>query len=254
MKKDVDVYLDVINVGIKKTKKTQLETFSSGFLGGAFIALGSMGYLTAVSHIEPSGVGKLVGSMLFPVGLLLILLTGAELFTGNNLMSLAAIHGDVKVKDVVLNWGKIFVYNALGAAFIALLAHMGEYDKGEMVTLLEKMVHSKVSLSFSSAFARGILCNILVAIAVWISYASERTSGKAVLIWMPIAVFVYSGYEHCVANMLYFTFAKFAGVEVALSGVISNMIPVTLGNIVGGGIILPVAYYGIFKNKIRKKS
>lgn len=253
MKKDVDVYLDAISVGIKKTKKTQLETFAAGFLGGAFIALGGLGYLSAAAYIGPSSVGKLIGAFLFPVGLLLIILTGAELFTGNNLMSLAAIHGDVSAKKVGINWLQIFVYNWIGAAFIGLLFHLGEYDKGDMFTLLEKMSHTKTELSFISAFARGILCNLLVAIAVWISYASERTSGKAILIWMPIALFVFSGYEHCVANMLYFSLAKMAGVDLTLSGVVANMIPVTLGNIVGGGVILPLAYYGMFKNKIRKK-
>ncbi len=254
MKKDVDIYVDVINVGIKKTKKSHLETLSSGVLGGAYIALGSVGYLTAAALIAPLGVGKLVGSLLFPVGLLLILLTGAELFTGNHLLSVSALHGDTKWADVLLNWLKIYVYNALGAAFIALLVHMGAFDKGAFLEMLEKVIHAKVSLSFSVALARGILCNVLVAIAVWISYGSETASGKAVLIWMPIALFVYSGFEHSIANMLYFSLAQFAGVSFTFGEMMGNMVPVTLGNIIGGGVLLPLAYYGVFKNKIRKKT
>lgn len=249
MKKDYEVYGVALSAGTKKTKKSIQETLAAGILGGAFIALGSIGYLAAVANIQPAGVGKLVGSFLFPVGLLLILITGAELFTGNNLMSLSSMHGESKWSEVFSNWIKIFFFNAIGAFFIALLVHMGGFDQGEFLKVIEKVIHAKVALSFSAALARGILCNILVAIAVWISYASDITSGKAILIWLPITLFVYSGYEHCVANMLYFSLAGLAGVEFSFSEMLGNMIPVTLGNIIGGGVVLPVLYYGMFKNK-----
>lgn len=249
MKVDYEVYGAVINTGTKKTKKTNVETLAAGILGGAYIALGSIGYLAAVANIQPAGVGKLVGSFLFPVGLLLILITGAELFTGNNLMSLSAMHGESKWPDVFSNWVKIYFFNAFGAIFIAFLVHMGGYDQGDFLHVIEKVIHAKVALSFSAALARGILCNILVAIAVWISYSSDSAGGKAVLIWLPITLFVYSGYEHCVANMLYFSLAWFAGVHFSVAEFLGNMVPVAIGNIIGGGLILPVLYYGMFKNK-----
>lgn len=255
MKADYEVYSTVIETGTKKTQKTNIETLSAGILGGAYIALGSIGYLTAVALIEPSGVGKLIGSLLFPVGLLLILITGAELFTGNNLIALSTLHKKSSVGSLLINWLKIFVCNAIGALFIAGLIHMAGYDinTGSLYPVIEKVIHGKVALSFGSALARGILCNILVAIAVWISYSSESAGGKAVLIWLPIALFVYSGYEHCVANMLYFGLAWMAGVPYTLSELLGNMIPVTLGNIIGGGIVLPVLYYGMFRNKVSNR-
>ncbi|MBF4695002.1 formate/nitrite transporter family protein [Fusibacter ferrireducens] len=249
MKTDYEIYGAVIKTGVQKTKKKNRATLSAGILGGAYIALGSIGYLAAVTNIQPAGVGKLLGSFLFPVGLLLILITGAELFTGNNLLSLSAMHGESKWQDVFSNWIKIYCYNAIGAMFIAFLVHMGGYDQGDFLHVIEKVVHAKVALSFSEALARGILCNILVAIAVWISYSSDSAGGKAVLIWLPITLFVYSGYEHCVANMLYFSLAWFAGVQFSIADFLGNMVPVTIGNILGGGIVLPVLYYGMFKNK-----
>ncbi len=249
MKADYEVYGAVIKTGTKKTQKSNIETLSAGILGGAYIALGSIGYLTAVANIEPTGVGKLVGSFLFPVGLLLILITGAELFTGNHLMALSTMHGESRPGQLASNWLKIYLYNGLGALLVAGLVHMAGYDTGALSTVLEKVIHGKVALGFGAALARGILCNILVAIAVWISYSSESAGGKAVLIWMPIALFVYSGYEHSVANMLYFGLAWFAGVHFTLAEFLKNIIPVSLGNIIGGGVILPVLYYGMFKNK-----
>lgn len=253
MKLDYEVYDMVIQTGTKKTQKKEIETLAAGVLGGAFIALGSIGYLMAASSIEPVAVGKLVGAMLFPVGLLLVLLTGAELFTGNNLMSLSVMHGEASANKVLFNWVKIFLYNAIGAIMIAALVHGGKYDLGSFFELLEKMVYSKTSLDFSTAFARGVLCNLLVAIAVWISFASGTAGGKAVLIWMPIALFVYSGYEHSVANMLYFSLAYLAGINVTMSEILGNMIPVTLGNVVGGGVVLPVLYFGAFKDRVKRK-
>ncbi|WP_069870727.1 formate/nitrite transporter family protein [Fusibacter sp. 3D3] len=249
MKVDYEVYGAVIHTGTRKTKKTNGETLAAGILGGAYIALGSIGYLMAVANIQPAGVGKLVGSFLFPVGLLLILITGAELFTGNNLMSLSAMHGESKWSDVFSNWVKIYCFNAIGSILIAFLVHVGGYDQGEFLLVIEKVIHAKVALSFGTALARGILCNILVAISVWISYSSDSAGGKAVLIWLPITLFVFSGYEHCVANMLYFSLGWFAGVHFSLAEFLGNMVPVAIGNIIGGGVILPVLYYGMFKNK-----
>ncbi len=246
MKNDFQIYQSVIKVGEKKGQKKPSKTIIAAILAGMYIALSGMAYLTSLYYFDGSGMGKLIGSFLFPTGLLLILITGAELFTGNNLLTLAWLHHKITLPKLGLNWLLVWIFNAIGAFVIALFISKSGIIHDTFSNLVYNVLQGKLELSFMEAFMRGILCNLLVAIAVWLSYGAETLAGKLFAIWMPITVFVFSGFEHSVANMFYFSFGYLEGMTSSISSIlVNNLIPVTLGNVIGGGLILPVLYFGI---------
>lgn len=237
-----------------------------GILAGAFIAIGGAAAAVASHSVNNIGLSKLVSGIIFPVGLMLVLICGAELFTGNNLMIIAALEGRIKFKDMLRNWVIIYISNFIGATIIAFLifySGMLDINGGKVGATLIKMAAKKSGLSFSTAFASGIICNILVCLAVWSSYAAKDVIGKIIMPWFPIMAFVVCGFEHCVANMYYLTigmFAKTNALYVQASGIgadklalvggkafINNLIPVTLGNIFGGAVLVGGAYFLAYK-------
>ncbi|MDR2163506.1 MAG: formate/nitrite transporter family protein [Clostridiales Family XIII bacterium] len=246
-------------------------------LGGAFIAFGAEGSSFAAYGLlaEPStfGLGKALAGAIFPVGLILVVIAGAELFTGNVLIAGSVAAGRVSCGGLLRNWGIVYIGNFIGAMLIAwFIVVGGQLHSGAdlLGAVTIKIAAGKASLSFPAALVLGILCNWLVCLAVWLAYASSTVTGKIAAIFFPIMVFVLSGFEHSVANMYYIPAGIFAKADPALAraamdiGVTQqqidgltwasflgkNLPPVTLGNIIGGVVFVSFAYiaaYGLKK-------
>lgn len=245
----------VENAGIAKAKLGFIQTFTLAILAGCFIALGSAFYTVVITE---SGLGfgpaKLLGGIAFSLGLILVIVGGAELFTGNNLIIMAWADGKVSHSQLLRNWGIVYVGNFVGSIFIALLVALSgifEFQSGAVGATAVTIADSKISLTFEEAFFRGILCNILVCLAVWLCFSARTVAGKIAALLFPISAFVALGFEHSVANMYLLPVGYLAGSEqVTLSGLFLNLIPVTLGNIVGGSGFVALTYWLVYlRNK-----
>lgn len=242
-----------------------------GIMAGAFIAFAAEGSNMAAFNLfadsSAYGLGKVLAGSIFGTGLMLVILAGGELFTGNTLILAAVCDGKVTVRMMLRNWAIVYIGNFLGSLLIAyMMVNSGLFSSGAdmlgAVTL--KIAAYKVNLDASKAFYLGIMCNWLVCLAVWISYGAESMTGKIFAIFFPIWLFITSGFEHSVANMYYIpagimikTNASYAQLAHLSRDVIdsltwssffvNNLIPVTLGNIVGGGIFVGMAYWYTYK-------
>lgn len=240
----------VYEAGITKARNSLIRTLLLGFLGGGFIAIGAMLYLVVMS--DPPmiwGFSRLIGGFAFSLGLILILVGGAELFTGNMLIVMAATERAITPGELLRNWVVVFIGNAIGTAVFALLFYLGGLiDKGvdPPVAVLEAVIAAKNSLTFVEALVRGILCNILVCLAVWMSMSCRLTISKIFAIAFPIAAFVALGLEHSIANLFFYPAHMFATGETSFLAMINNLLPVTIGNIVGGGLCVAVVYRVIY--------
>ena len=232
-----------------------IKTLILGIAAGAFIAFGAQGSLTAMAGTDALAFGfaKLLGGMVFSTGLMLIVFTGSELFTGNVLIGISVLEKKASVMQLIRNWILVYVGNFIGAALVATLIYLANAYHGtnEVLGVLGlKVAYGKVNLTPVQAFASGILCNWLVCMAVWLAAAAKDVSGKILAILFPITTFAMSGYEHCVANMYMITnglYVKTSEAVVAASGfsveqlatlnikafLVDNLVPVTFGNIVG---------------------
>lgn len=265
-----------INGGVTKSKLSIVQLIVLGMLAGAFIALGAIVAATASHSIVNVGVAKLVGGAVFPVGLILVVICGAELFTGNVLLAVPAADKKIKISAMLRNWVVVYLANLVGAVIIAFLVYSAgtlSLNGGKLGGAAMKVAAAKAGLPFFTAFCSGILCNMLVCLAVWGASAAKDVFGKILIIWFPIMTFVTCGFEHSVANMYYLSIGIFAKGNVSyvqasglaqkkmdllsISGAIHNLIPVTLGNIVGGVVFVGLAYYLVYKrvpNKLAKVS
>ena len=241
----------VEQVGVRKANLPVRPTVMLGMLAGAFIAFGAMHY-TVVMTGSPFGFGpaRLLGGVAFSLGLVLVIVGGAELFTGNNLIVMAWAERRIGTLALLRNWGLVYVANlvgALGCALMVFWSGMLALGDGAVAETASRIAQAKVALGFGEAFFRGILCNTLVCLAVWLCFAAHDVGSKILAIVLPISAFVALGFEHSVANMYLIPVAMLAGAEgVGLGGFIGNMVPVTLGNIVGGGVFVALVYWLIY--------
>lgn len=240
-----------IKVGNTKGKLTAMRAVLLGVFAGIFIALA--GVAATFGNVY---VGKLAGACIFPAGLIMVVIAGSELFTGNNLMFVALLNKKLPFSKLLKNWSLVFLGNFLGAILVAILTVYG----GTLDSISESVISAattKVSLSFIEALFRGILCNFLVCIAVWMSFAADTVQGKAIAIFFPVMLFVLCGFEHSVANMYYIpagmleavkTGATIDGLNIG-TFLLNNLLPVTLGNIIGGAGMVGAGYWLIYKKK-----
>jgi formate/nitrite transporter len=259
----------VEKIGASKAEQDPWTTLALAFLAGAFIALGSQFYTVAV-HDSPFGVGltQLIGGMAFCLGLALVIVAGAELFTGNTLIVMAYVQNKISGRQLLRNWGLVYAGNFLGAlAMVFLIYASGQYSLNHGLVGAQALLiaHGKAGLSFSAAFSRGILCNLLVALAVWLSLAGRNVVDKIAALLLPITAFVASGFEHSVANMYFIPMglllkghadlmvlaARAAGgplnpALLSLTGLFRNLIPVTLGNVIGGAVLVGLTYWFVY--------
>jgi len=238
--------------GIDKANYHWKKTFVLAFLAGAYIAMGatlavyvSNGF-TGISAENPV-LPKLLAGLTFPVGLMLVLLAGAELFTGNNAMLIpGCLNGKIKWYIVVKNWLLVFASNFVGAIFFSYLFVYitGLFDHDPWQSAIIHIAVLKTTQPWHIIFLKGIGANWLVCLAVWLALTAKSTSGKIAAIWWPVMVFVVLGYEHSIANMFYIPMGIFEGAPVTWGAfVFNNLIPSALGNIVGGAVFVGGVYW-----------
>jgi formate/nitrite transporter len=240
-----------IENGHKKAKYSYGQTAILGFQAGAFIAIGYLLSIrvTASLSSELEGLGSLISASVFPIGLILTLLAGGELLTGNMMaLPLARLANKINTKQLVINWLLVTVSNFVGALFIAyFFGHLvGLTETGVYLMKTVSIAEHKLEATFLQAFLSGIGCNWLVAAAVWLSYGSDDSIGKIAGIWFPTMTFVAIGFQHVVANMFVIPAAIFAG-HFTWTAYLSNFIPVFLGNAVGGSVFIAMAYWHVYK-------
>jgi formate/nitrite transporter len=244
-----------VQAGQSKANLPPLTMAVLGFLGGAFIALGFLLDIRVSGNVPKDwgSFGGFLGAAVFPVGLMLIVIGGGELITGNMMsVPIAAMAKRITVGKVLNNWLWITVTNFIGALFIAyFFGHVvGLTETGPFLAKTEAAAHSKIGEHFVQAFVSGIGCNWLVAMAVWLSYSAESVGGKILAIWFPIMAFVAIGFQHIVANMFVIPAAIFAG-QATWGQFWSNFVPVYLGNAVGGVIFVALIYYTAYLRNVQ---
>ena len=264
--------LDVtIETGKAKASGSFGKLFVLGILAGAFIAFAAEGSNMAAFNLLASpdtyGLGKCLAGSIFGTGLMLVVLAGGELFTGNTLIMAAVADKQVTLARMLRNWIIVYIGNLAGSLIIAYMINAsGQLDSsaGLLGGMTIKIAAGKCGLSFLKAFVLGIMCNWLVCLAVWLSFGADTMSGKILGIFFPIWLFITSGFEHSVANMYYIPagiMAKSNELYVTMSGLsaealaglnvqnflIANLLPVTLGNIVGGAGFVALAYFYAYK-------
>jgi formate/nitrite transporter len=242
----IETTQEVINLGYKKCTTPWNKTFILGILGGMFVSLGYMGALMITSGNDgmlAPGVIKLLGALVFPVGLMLVLLIGGDLFTGNSLITLAYLNKKVSLKQISINWLAVWVGNLVGTIGTAYLLYLSGSVNEHIAKLVLSSTLYKTHLTDIQILTSAFFCNVVVALSVWATLSAKDIVGKIFAIYFPIVLFVVSGYQHCVANMFLFGLGYLLEVDVSL-GVLSNaIIMATIGNALSGGIILPAVYY-----------
>jgi len=241
----------VETAGVRKAGLPLPELVTLGILAGAFIAFGGMFYTHTITGQELGfGPGRLLGGVAFSLGLVLVVVGGAELFTGNNLIVMAWADRKVTTAALLRNWVVVYAANFAGALGSVVLVHLsGILDNagGALGDTAAGIYRAKVSLGFAEAFSRGILCNVLVCLAIWLCFASHRVSGKILCIVFPISAFVALGFEHSIANMYLIPVGMLAaGESVNWLALLGNLLPVTLGNIVGGSVFVALVYWIVY--------
>jgi formate transporter len=255
------------NVGVKKANLDFWSMFALAVLAGSFIGLGAE-FCTLV--ITDTGLGfglnKLLGGFVFSLGLILVVVAGAELFTGNNLIVMAWVNGKLTLGQLMRNWVIVYFGNlvgSLGTAMLMYFTRQWTFSSYHVGATALNIANSKVNLSFTEGLARGILCNALVCIAVWLCFSGRSVTDKILAIVFPITAFVASGFEHSIANMYFIPIGillkgepqvvEAAGkvasdlVNLNLQGFLGNLLPVTIGNIFGGGFMVAVVYWFIYR-------
>ncbi|MFQ5574869.1 MAG: formate/nitrite transporter family protein, partial [Terriglobia bacterium] len=223
--------------------------FVLAVLAGAFISLGALFFTVVVTDSGLGfGVTRLLGGLSFCLGLILVVVAGAELFTGNNLIAMAWASGSITTKDVVRNWVLSYAGNLVGClatVFLVVWSGMGDVGGGSVAATATQIAAAKASLSVTEAFARGILCNALVCLAVWLAIGGRTVTDKILAVLFPITAFVAIGFEHSIANWFFLPFGFALDVQgaVSVAGSARNLAAVTAGNLVGGTLMVAGVYW-----------
>lgn len=258
-----------ISIGVRKANLSTSAKFLLGILAGAFIAFGSQAANLITHTMTDAASAKFTAGLIFPAGLIMVIMAGAELFTGNCLMIISFAERRITFTKLLSSWLVVYVGNLFGSVIVAYLVSLsGQWNitGGLLGGLTLKTAAAKISLSFTEAVMLGVLCNWLVCLAVWMSFGAKDGISKAACIFFPIWVFIASGFEHSIANMYYIPagiLAKFnplyvnkalalgasqAGIDSlnVLRMFTRNLIPVTIGNIIGGCIFVGLAYWFVY--------
>ena len=244
-----------LKVGCAKANRPVGRLIVLSILAGAFIALGGVLSLilgsgfAGASNVNPS-LGRLLSGLAFPVGLFMIVMTGADLFTGNNaLLMPGALRGDTSLGRVAANWLMVWVGNFIGALLLTyfLVYQAGLVDNEPYRSAIVGIAETKTSLSTGVILLRGIGANWCVCLAVWFGLTADNIAHKALACWIPVAVFVILGFEHCIANMFYIPCGMMCGAEVSIADLGYNLLWSTLGNIVGGALLVGMLFYYLYR-------
>ncbi|RKX39130.1 MAG: formate transporter FocA [Verrucomicrobia bacterium] len=256
---------------IRKANRDFVSAFFLAVQAGSFIAFGAA-LFTSVIHDSSLGVGltKLIGGMTFSLGLVLVIIAGADLFTGDTLMVMGCFSGKIKVRQMLRGWVFVFMGNLVGALAIVAMVHYSGHWSGNGGAIGAKalaIANAKVNLTFTQAIASGMLCNILVCLAIWLCYSSRSVTDKILSIIFPITAFVAMGFEHSIANMYFIPAGlvlkhnpEIVGLlngadlsNLTMSGfLLNNLLPVTIGNMVGGALFVGTIYWILYLRKTEK--
>ncbi|HPF12909.1 MAG: formate/nitrite transporter family protein [Planctomycetes bacterium] len=231
------------SAGVAKAQLPWSQMLTLAILAGVFIALGGAAYTMVMSGASASfGPARLLGGVVFSLGLILVVVGGAELFTGNALMVMAVVDKRISIGKLLRNWSVVYLGNAIGSVAVAFLMGWTGQLHGGMQSTAVQIATAKVGLSIPEALTRGILCNMLVCLAVWLTLAARSVTDKILAILWPVSAFVLLGFEHSVANMYLLPQGALAGADLAWSGALGNLLWVTLGNILGGAVGVALVY------------
>lgn len=258
-------------IGMRKARMNPASMFALAVLAGAFIALGAIFSTTAVAGaggVVPYGLTRVVAGLVFSLGLILVVVGGAELFTGNNLIVMAWASRKVSTALMLQNWAIVYIGNFVGALVTAGLMYLSgqfAFGQGAVGASVLSIANAKVTLGFVQAIVLGVLCNALVCLAVWLTFSARTTIDRVVAVILPISAFVAAGFEHSIANMYFIPIALFvkAGAPesfwTAIGHVaadypaltwsnffLANLLPVTLGNIIGGAVLVGSVYWFVY--------
>ena len=256
----VEIARRIEAVGETKARMAMLPLALLGVLAGAFIGLGAMLFVLVKS--DPTlgfAASSVLGGLVFAMGLLMVVVAGAELFTGNNLIVMAWADGRVSTAQVLRNWAIVCLANFVGAAGLALLVFASGHASLNAGAIGQKVVQiavAKQELPFVTALLRGVLCNVLVCMAVWMAMGGRSVTDKAVAVVLPVMAFVAAGFEHSIANMYLMPLAMLlqqAGLAgypaITWSGMLGHLLPVILGNVLGGAVLVAGVYHVIYKRQ-----
>lgn len=261
-----EVAQNYVSIGEGKVKQSASKLFVLGILAGFFIAIAGTGAAAAAVSVQEASAAKLINACIFPAGLAMVIIAGSELFTGNCLLIIPLLEKKITLIEMLKNWGVVYLGNFVGSLFCVILCTYGHvyslFNDGLANNLMDTAV-MKANLTFEDALLKGILCNVLVCVAVWMTFSAQTAAGKIISLFFPILVFVVSGFEHSVANMSYISsglFMKSAyGMEAAtltwFKFIVGNLVPVTIGNIIGGFMVGGAYWFAYLKkDKNHKES
>jgi formate transporter len=252
----------VEKVGVKKTRLPLLASFMLAIVAGGSVGLGALYYTIVASDGAMSFAAvRVLGGLTFSLGLALVIVGGAELFTGNNLIVMAWASRKVSTGDMLRNWVIVYFGNlvgSLGLVFLVFFSHHLDMNSGRIGLSILNTSVAKIQPDVVTLFFKGVLCNVLVCLAVWLAYAGRTVTDKILALILPVSAFIAAGFEHCVANMYFLPLAwllvqtgnvpaNFDASPITMAGIIHNLIPVTLGNIVGGAGLVGALYWAIYR-------
>ena len=271
--KPADILERILESAEVKSKMPLKRLIIFGIFAGVYIAFAGAGANMAsfnlLANPETFGLGKILSGTIFTAGLIMVILGGAELFTGNTTMLAAVVHRRITLSSMLKNWVIVYICNLIGGVLIAfMVSYSGGLGAGDgmLGAMTVRIAAGKVNMNFGQALVSGIMCNWLVCMAVWLSTGAQTTVGKIFSIFFPIWLFVTAGFEHCVANMFFIPagiFAKESELFLSISGIgsedlsnltwggmlVNNMLPVTVGNIIGGAVCVAMGYYTALQDK-----
>ena len=247
-----EIAVRTIETGKTKASLPWWKMILLGIFAGMFIASAGVGATFGNTY-----GGKIAGACIFTAGLAMVVVAGSELFTGNNLMVMSLFNRKIKLHQLLKNWLFVFIGNFIGALLVtAIVVVSGAFD--QMPDTVIATANAKVNLGFFEALLKGIMCNFLVCIAVWMATAANSVQGKIIAIFLPIMLFVLCGFEHSIANMFYIPAGILTGAIHGLAAptitefLLNNLLPVTIGNIIGGAILVAGGYYLAYRPKKSK--
>lgn len=239
----------VAEMGVAKARANAMSLFVLAVLAGAYISLGGLFFTLAVTDSQLGfGLTRMLGGLCFSLGLVLVVIGGAELFTGNNLLAMAWASKMISGRELLRNWLLVYLGNVvgcLGTVMLVVWANIAHLDAGALGETALNIASSKLDLTLVEAFVRGILCNVLVCLAVWLAMGGRSVADKLLAIVLPVSAFVALGFEHSVANWFFLPYGLALGGQeaVPIGAAACNLLVVSLGNIVGGTLLVAGVYW-----------
>ncbi len=260
MHSPLEIVRNYVEIGVHKTNLSAFKMVLLGIFAGMFIGFAGIASTTASSTIANPSLAKLIGAVVFPAGMAMVLIAGSELFTGNTLIIISALEKKITVARMLKNWFFVYIGNFIGAAFVAagvVYGHTPDLFDGALAQSIVNAGAARCNLAFADSFIRGIMCNVLVCIAVWGAFASKSVDGKLMMSFWPVMLFVLCGFEHSIADMYFGMAALLTSIEYGITAegltwgnfLFMNLLPVTLGNIVGGAGIVGFGYWAVYLHR-----